>query len=187
MEIRFSADGSLGRLARWLRLLGWDTAWERGDSLRRALLRARSEGRILLTRSSALERSRGTPPLAGSIRVTANDLAGQLLQVDRRWPVLDAAAPLRRCAACNLPLEPIPAERARPLVPPFVARTQERFRRCSRCGRIYWEATHAAAILRFARTTAARRENSRREPAGNAEEGEEDEEDAGPDRSSPAP
>jgi uncharacterized protein with PIN domain len=48
-----------------------------------------------------------------------------------------------RCLRCNVPLEEIPPEEAAPEVPPYVARTQERFRRCPRCRRIFWRATHA--------------------------------------------
>ncbi|MBD3161990.1 MAG: hypothetical protein GF346_06835 [Candidatus Eisenbacteria bacterium] len=181
MEVRFSLDGSLGRLARWLRLLGGDAAGRPADSLRAALRRARAEERVLLTRSADLERFGGTPPRAGWLRIVADDLPAQLLQVDRRWPVLDRADPLRRCALCNRSTEELPADRARPRVPPFVARTQERYRICPACGRIYWEATHATAIARFVRELRSRRDPAAR-TGGNG-----DEEDAGPDLSSPAP
>jgi uncharacterized protein with PIN domain len=59
---------------------------------------------------------------------------------------VDPSRVLSRCLRCNTPLVELPAERARERVPPFVARTQQRFRECPGCGRVFWSATHAARM-----------------------------------------
>ncbi len=144
--IRFSLDSSLGQLARWLRLLGHDAAWERGDDLSAAIARARSEERFLLTRSRDLHRlGLSWPPLGGLV-ISSDDVVDQLVEVAVSWPVFQDATVLSRCAECNTPLAPMDTAEARRLVPPFVARTQGTFHVCSRCRRVYWTGTHAGAI-----------------------------------------
>jgi uncharacterized protein with PIN domain len=134
---RFIADAMLGKLARWLRILGYDTLYDdRADD--HALVRwARAEGRILLTRDRELARRRGLRCLF----VTDEDVDEQLAQVVRDLGLsLDGA--FSRCNVCNEPLEPVDKDAIRDQVPPYVYQTQEQFARCTGCGRIYWPATH---------------------------------------------
>ncbi len=131
------ADVTVGKLARWLRLLGYDVAYmETADKLAVAW-RARSEGRILLTRDRGLANRRG---LQG-IWIRAQGLEEQIDQVLREVdPPFPEAAP--RCMACNVPLVSLAWEKARELVPPYVARTQRTFSQCPECGKVYWSGTH---------------------------------------------
>jgi len=134
---RLLADGMLGRLARRLRLLGYDTAYERNADDLQLAHRARAEGRVLLTRDRALAARRGLRTLL----IESEGLEQQLQQVRQALgPPGDPA--LSRCSLCNVPLEPIPHERAADRVPPYVLRTQERFWSCPNCGRVYWAGTH---------------------------------------------
>jgi uncharacterized protein with PIN domain len=154
--LSFSLDSSLGRLARWLRLLGHDAAWEVGDDLTGALRRARAEKRTLLTRSHDLERLGLTQPPAGMLCIESTVLDEQLAEVAQAYPIFQKASPFSRCSQCNLATIAISPAAALPRVPPFVARTQEHYRKCPSCGRIFWRATHAAAILRRLRECAER-------------------------------
>lgn len=140
---RFAVDAMLGRLARWLRILGHDVAYERhlrGAELARC---ARREGRLLLTRDTRLLRDPELPP---HVFIASDRFREQLAQVAAAVP-LDRAAPLTRCLRCNRALEPTDREAVRDRVPPFVFATQERFRTCPRCHRVFWAATHRTRML----------------------------------------
>jgi uncharacterized protein with PIN domain len=138
----FAVDKMLGRLARWLRILGHDVCW--GPELRgRALAaRARREHRLLLTRDTRLVRERNLPP---HLFVTSDHFREQLRQVAAVVPL--GGGFLHRCVACNMAVVPTSRDAAAPRVPPYVLATQERFHECPRCRRIYWSATHRDRIL----------------------------------------
>lgn len=138
----------LGRLARWLRILGYDTAYEKVISDEVLIERALREDRWVLTRDRYLARRR---VLRGRHTVIGNDdLGSQLRQLHRDLAVaLDA--PHRRgyrCANCNRLLEDVPWEEARSHVPPLVAEEQRQFMYCRRCDRFYWPGTHWTNIQR---------------------------------------
>ncbi|MCD6344452.1 MAG: Mut7-C RNAse domain-containing protein [Anaerolineae bacterium] len=137
---RFIADAMLGKLARWLRLLGYDTLYLQVDDATIAQ-RARAEGRILLTRDHDLVARRGLRV----ILIASQELESQLIQVVREAGNLPPDIP-PRCMTCNVPLQDISPEEARESVPPYVAQTQHEFRRCPCCGRITWPATHWQGI-----------------------------------------
>ncbi len=133
---RFVADAMLGSLARWLRILGFDTRYLQGDDAMIAQ-NARAEERILLTRDRELARRRGVQ----SLLIASQSLPEQLAQVLTAvgTPPDEGSA---RCMECNGTLERLSWEAAAAEVPPYVARTQREFHRCSECGRIYWKGTH---------------------------------------------
>ncbi|MCW5892343.1 MAG: Mut7-C RNAse domain-containing protein [bacterium] len=134
----FAVDRMLGRLARWLRVLGHDVAY--GPHLRgRSLLRlARAEHRWVLTRDTRLRRETPLPPL---VFIASDHLREQLQQVAAAVS-LDGRDFLRRCLLCNRLVEPIARDQARARVPDYVWQTQATFHACPRCGRLYWSATH---------------------------------------------
>lgn len=143
-EVRLLADGMLGRLARWLRLLGYDTAYENhADDLELAR-RARAEGRILLTRDRALAARKGLRALL----IESEDVQEQVRQVvEMLGPPPNPA--LSRCSVCNTPLEPAAPHQVADRVPPYVLQTQERFGVCPKCGRVYWAGTHLEHMRRY--------------------------------------
>lgn len=149
---RFLADEMLGRLARWLRLLGYDVAYimDVGDD---ALLhRARLEQRQLLTRDRELaHRARENP---GSLYVPEHDPEAQVRHVLQHYGLdPDPTRVMSRCSKCNAPLETATPDEVRPHVPEGV-RHHDRFWRCTGCHQIYWPGTHADRIRDAARNFA---------------------------------
>ncbi len=138
------ADAMLGGLARWLRTLGFDVAYDPALDDPALVELALREGRVILTRDRKLVERR----LARRhLLVASENVPEQLAQVLRELDLaVDPARVLSRCLRCNAALAELSRERAASRVPPFVARTQERFRECPACGRVYWAATHAARM-----------------------------------------
>jgi uncharacterized protein with PIN domain len=141
--VRFAVDRMLGRLARWLRVLGHDVAYGSHLGGRTLLDCARREGRLLVTRDTRLLRGRDLPP---HLFITSDHFREQLREVAGAVP-LGGAPLLHRCLDCNRPLDEVPRERAEGRVPAFVWSTTERFLGCACCGRLYWPATHRARML----------------------------------------
>lgn len=139
--LRLLADGMLGRLAKWLRMLGYDTAYDNAATDPELARRARAEGRVLLTRDQALAARRGLRTLL----IRSQVLEEQVHEVRQGLGPPPHAA-LSRCAVCNSILEPISHDQAAQLVPPYVLRTRTEFRRCPGCGRVYWPGSHLQAI-----------------------------------------
>ncbi|MGC9347059.1 MAG: Mut7-C RNAse domain-containing protein [Anaerolineae bacterium] len=136
----FVADAMLGKLARWLRYLGYDTVYLREDDATIAYT-ARAEDRVLLTRDRGLAQHRGLR----TILVASQSLDDQLRQVvDQVGLPPEETRP--RCMDCNAPLVSIPRATAKAQVPPYVARTHEVFDQCPECGKIYWRGTHRQGI-----------------------------------------
>ncbi len=140
--LAFFADAMLGRLARWLRILGYDTAYEKVIEDDVLIERALREDRWLLTRDGYLAQRkvlRGRHTLLTSDRVE-----GQLRQLHRELKIELSVSDQRgyRCADCNVALLPISHDEAVPLVPPFVAQQYREFLHCPRCRRVFWPGTH---------------------------------------------
>lgn len=135
---RFIADAMLGKLARWLRLLGYDTLYLTEEDTVIAQ-RTRSENRILLTRDRGLAERRGLRV----ILVSSTGLDQQVAEINTVVPILPRNP---RCMSCNMELESIPLEMARLHVPPYIAAVHGDFRQCPKCGRIFWPGTHWTSI-----------------------------------------
>ena len=140
---RFAADRMLGRLARWLRILGHDVAYGPHLGGRTLVTCARREGRVLLTRDTRLRRDPQLPP---HVFVHSDHFREQLREVATAMP-LGGSTLLGRCLDCNRPLVVVSHDEARERVPPYVAATQARFLGCAGCGRLYWGATHREHML----------------------------------------
>ncbi|MDA8078894.1 MAG: Mut7-C RNAse domain-containing protein [Nitrospiraceae bacterium] len=141
--MKFIADAMLGRLARWLRLLGFDVLYCRDIEDRELMRISRAEGRTLLTRDTRLARSKG---LEAPVLIRSDDVREQLLQLADRLDFA-AAAPRGRCDVCNSALEEVAErEQARDSVPEHIYRTCPAFTRCASCGRVYWPGTHSRSF-----------------------------------------
>ena len=141
--MRFAVDRMLGRLARWLRILGHDVAYGAHLGGRTLVACARREERLLLTRDTRLLRICDLPP---HLFVVSDHFREQLRQVAAAVP-LGGAGVLSRCLDCNRALEELSRDEARDRVPVFVWQTSDRFLTCPRCRRVYWPATHRAHVL----------------------------------------
>ncbi len=131
--MKFFADSMLGRLARWLRLLGFDTLYVADISDQQLLRLAVKEGRFILTRDSHFAR-RG---IRDCMLIRSDEVFEQVAQVLKE---LGLAVPAgRRCANCNGLLGEAPKEEVAGSVPDYVYLNHDRFLRCSDCGNLYWE------------------------------------------------
>lgn len=140
----------LGTLAKWLRILGYDTLFDPAWNDHQLARLARSEGRTLLTSDRELARRRGF----SSLLITSESLDAQIRQVLESTPSagetgIDARGLAPRCSVCNDVLQAIDRETARALVPPYVAQTQPSFSQCPACQRVYWRGTHWQHILEY--------------------------------------
>jgi uncharacterized protein with PIN domain len=135
---RFWADAMLGGLARHLRALGYDAAWESPIDDAELVRRAVAEGRILLTRDVGIGEEWW---MDGLVLLASDDPLEQLREVGARFGLDDAAA-FSRCTHCNAPLEPVTAEDAGDAVPPAVRAENRPLAKCPGCGRVYWEGSH---------------------------------------------
>ena len=141
--VKFAADRMLGKLAKWLRVMGQDVIYGQhlaGYGLIRA---ARAENRLILTRDRGLKKKQ--PP--DFLFIESDHYREQLRQVIhacRLRPLNDA---FTRCLECNLILQPRSKTLVEKDVPPYVFTTQERFSWCPKCRRVYWPATHHQRML----------------------------------------
>ncbi len=146
---KFIVDQNVGRLAKWLRLMGFDAVFfEAGDDSR-LVSRAVAEGRILLTRDTAIAERRLAR--TGRLRVltfSSEDPAAQMRQAVEAFQLDRQLDPFTRCLEDNTPLAPVEKEQVRDRVPPYVFKTQDQFVQCPGCRRIYWKGTHWAALAR---------------------------------------
>jgi hypothetical protein len=146
--MKFIADSMLGRLARWLRLLGYDTEYFPHIEDGRLIRIAREESRMLLTRDTRLVKIRG---LKDFLLLSENDTFEQLRNVIRTFNLtpcikadeLKSPSAFSRCSLCNAVLNIIPKEHAKAHVPEYVYLTSDSFKRCPKCGRFYWKGTHS--------------------------------------------
>ncbi|HYD77332.1 Mut7-C RNAse domain-containing protein [Ramlibacter sp.] len=140
-EPRFAADAMLARLARWLRVIGWDTTLDPALPDPELVRLADEQARLLLTRDRHLLREL-RPRRA--LRIEHDD---PLLQLSQVVSVLDLNAPpelFTRCTVCNTPLSPPLPEALRiALLPPDVRTLPGAARQCPGCGRLYWLGSHA--------------------------------------------
>ncbi len=145
--MKFIADSMLGRLARWLRLIGYDTLYYPHIEDSRILRIAREEERTLLTRNTRLVKVRG---LKDFLLLKENDSFEQLRSVILTFSLISHdtlgkslnMAELSRCSLCNQVLDSVPREDAEMHVPEYVFQTSESFKHCKNCGRFYWKGTH---------------------------------------------
>jgi uncharacterized protein with PIN domain len=142
---RFAADVMLGKTAKWLRILGFDTYYDNraGDLFLRQL--SLSENRILLTRDTILQQS--MPP-ESSYLVVQNLPCQQLEEIAAVFRLERFNMP-PRCSLCNGELAAIDKGLIKDLVPPYVFRTQTSFQCCRNCQKIYWPGTHLNKINLF--------------------------------------
>ncbi len=140
MAEAFAADAMLGRLAKWMRFLGYDVLYFRDIDDRELVRIARAEGRVLLTRDRRLpEEFRVRCLLVNSERVEE-----QLMEVLSEFPPSRGAT--RRCMRCNMPLEPVDKHGVKDFVPEYIYMHHDLFLRCPGCNRIYWEGSHIRNI-----------------------------------------
>jgi uncharacterized protein with PIN domain len=137
-EVKFAADRMLGKLAKWLRIMGQDVIYGQhlsGSGLVRA---ARKEDRLILTRDRGLKKKQ--PP--DFLFIESDHYREQLRQVIQACGLGLLDTPFTRCLECNVILQPRSKMSVEKIVPPYVFSTQDNFSWCPKCRRVYWPATH---------------------------------------------
>ncbi len=134
--MKLLCDHMLGTLAKWLRFMGYDTAYPGPLDDTQLLALARAEGRVLLTRDKELA-SRSPDAL----RVRSDDLEEQIREVASALG-LRIVDPLSRCSLCNAVLLPVAPEAVRDLVPEGVRTRHQAFWQCPACRKVYWQGSH---------------------------------------------
>jgi len=147
-QTRFALDGHLGKLARALRLLGFDTEYRPDVQDRELIDRAVMERRIILTRDRELLKARD---VTHGYWVRTIDPHDQVREVLDRLDLRGSARPFTRCTVCNGDLVAVEAGEVEGEVPPRAWERHRDYRRCSHCRKVYWKGTHFERLEEFVR------------------------------------
>jgi uncharacterized protein with PIN domain len=137
--VKFLLTQELGRLARWLRILGFDSAYFNQANSSSLIIQALRDERIILSRNHRLPQARGIKIVLLKSETIKEQLA-EVFSALRIKP--DTRMMFTRCLICNQELQGIEKEKVKAQVPEYVYQTQENFVRCPQCRRIYWQGTH---------------------------------------------
>jgi uncharacterized protein with PIN domain len=141
---RFAAEKTLGRLTKWLRLLGFDTLYE-SELSGKKIIEIMENDRILLTRTRRIQKQFASRKL---IFVESDHLSQQLKQVFRELDIKAAQTrPFSRCLQCNAPMVIVEKETIWGRVPDYIFEIHDRFQKCPECDRIYWPGSHTRRSL----------------------------------------
>lgn len=145
--MKFVCDNTVGRLARLLRMAGFDTEYVSEDDLPAVVSISREQSRTIISRNS---RFADLVLAADFYHVQSDDFETQFVTLIRAFDLyLDESQFLTRCLDCNQRLEQVDKEDVKNRVWPYVWDTQEEFFTCPGCLRIYWQATHVRAMYAF--------------------------------------
>ena len=143
MKPRFIVDLNVGKLAKWLRILGYDTLFFASGDDSDLLRIAFRENRIILTKDThILERRVVTTGRLRAILVQDDYVSDQLFQVVRELSLDYQGREFSLCIECNEPLIQRSREDVQSRVPTYVFQSQDHFMECSHCHRLYWQGTH---------------------------------------------
>jgi len=139
MDFYFAADRTLGKLSKWLRLIGFDTIYE-SDHGEEAFYAELASQRILLTRAKQILKQYSSRKL---IFIESNNPFEQVKQVIRELNLTFADAnPFSICIRCNLPLIDVDKNELAGMLPDYVWASHTRFKTCPGCRKIYWPGSH---------------------------------------------
>lgn len=145
-EPRFVLDVHLGRLAGYLRTLGFDTLYRNNYDDAELAWISHNEDRMLLSRDlGLLKRS----IVRDGCYVRATDPQQQVFEIVGRFDLYDRIVPFKRCSRCNGLLQAAPKEEVSHLVPPRIRAEHDEFHRCQACAQIYWKGSHYERLQRW--------------------------------------
>ena len=145
-ELKFIADRMLGKLAKWLRIMGFDTLYDPRIEEKDLMNLAEKEGRVVLTRNQKFGRKRYRASL---IFVENNDPGLQAKEVISRLNLtISRSTLLKRCLKCNHKLKAMLREKAADEVPEYIFRVHQEFFLCPQCRKIFWAGTHHENMAR---------------------------------------
>jgi uncharacterized protein len=141
---RFVLDVPQGKLAHTLRMMGFDSAWEKNLTNAQIIHLMKNEHRTILTRNRGLLKRRA---VTHGYFLRAVDPRKQAAEVLRRFDLFHEIRPLTRCLVCNGPIAGVDKEKIRNRLPPRVQSAIDKFQQCPHCGRVYWHGSHAQRML----------------------------------------
>ena len=142
--MKFILTDELGRLSRWLRILGFDAVMEKDK--RSLVLKSLREDRIILTRDSKMSRFSGTR----IVHVDSDFVEKQLAQVIKELNVqIEKDKLFTLCILCDEELVSVDKASVKDLVPAYVYETQDAFMKCPKCNKIYWQGSHWELVNKF--------------------------------------
>jgi len=142
---KFLVDEMLGKLAKRLRILGFDTKYLKDISDEKFFRTAKKEGRTLLTRDTMLSRRKGIK----SLLIRSTDIKKQIEQALKDLKLkINGKKIFSRCSECNSPVKSIKKEDAKKRVPEAVYLYFTKFRKCPKCKRIYWKGSHYDKLVK---------------------------------------
>ena len=144
-EIRFAVDRMLGRLARMLRLLGYDTFYANDMTTSQLVAAGKSGERMILTRGETVRRF---PHLDEVLSLKSEYPPQQLREVVERFGLDTRSGLWTRCTLCNAPIERVEKASVEALVPAKIIQLYQDFYRCAGCGHVYWHGSHVDRVLR---------------------------------------
>ena len=148
-ELKFIVDQNVGKLARWLRMMGYDTVFFDGRDDAHLVAIALAESRLILTRDTQImQRGVITSGRLKAVLINSDEPEAQIRQVIDTLNLDCRFRPFATCLECNQPLEERSQEEVKGRVPPYVFQTQSQYMECPACHRIYWRGTHWAAMTR---------------------------------------
>lgn len=158
-EIKFIVDHNVGKLARWLRMMGYDSTFFTGDDDTDLVRQALSEGRVVLTRDSGIMLRRVVKSgRLKAVLIESEVPEQQMRQIVAKLGLAVPHHPFTLCLECNRALEDRSPAEVAGRVPPYVYKTQQQYMECPACGRIYWRGSHWEAMMRRLEQLAAARE-----------------------------
>ncbi|UCH42237.1 MAG: Mut7-C RNAse domain-containing protein [Dehalococcoidales bacterium] len=147
VELKFVVDTNVGKLARWLRMVGYDTLFFDGSDDSKLVATALSEGRVILTRDTQIIKRRVvTIGRLKVVLISSDKPEEQMRQVIETLKLDCRSGLFTICLECNQPLVEKSPQEVKKLVPPYVFQTQQSYCQCPACRRVYWRGTHWEAM-----------------------------------------
>ena len=146
-DLKFIVDTNVGKLARWLRMMGYDTLFFDGSDDSQLVATALSEDRVVLTRDTQIMKRRVvTTGRLRAVLIESDEPEGQMRQVIEALKLDCQTGLFTLCLECNQPLVERSPQQVKEFVPPYVFQTQANYRQCPDCHRVYWRGTHWEAM-----------------------------------------
>ena len=146
-NLKFIVDINVGKLAKWLRMMGYDTLLFDGDDDWRMIIIALEEGRVVITKDTQIvKRGVITSGRLKAILIISDKSEQQIQQVVETLDLDYKYRPFTLCLECNQPLVERSKREVEDRVPPYVFQTQNEYVECPACHRIFWKGTHWKAM-----------------------------------------
>jgi uncharacterized protein with PIN domain len=146
--MKFIVDHNVGKLVKWLRMLGYDTEFFTGEDDWRMVINAHREDRIILTRDTGIMKLGIVDSgRVNAILIASDEPEEQIRQVIKSLDLDLSGGLFTRCMECNTPLERRTVDEVKDRIPPYVYKTRDEYMGCPACNRIYWKGTHWQAMI----------------------------------------